>query len=250
MALDTAFLARPIAHRGLHDAARGIPENSAAAFRAAVAADYGIELDLQLSSDGQAMVFHDRDFDRMTDQRGPVSGRTAADADAIRLQGGSQKIPRLTEILEMVAGRVPLLIEMKDQSGSLGPGPARLETALAGALARYSGPVAVMSFNPETVGNFTRLAPEIPVGLVTGPFRPGDWPDVPRPRLERLQRAAALGGLKGCFISHDHRDLDRPLVAGLRSSGLPVLCWTVRSAAQERRARKFADNITFEGYLP
>ena len=250
MALDAAFLARPIAHRGLHDAKRGIPENSAAAFRAAIAGNYGIELDLQVSSDGHAMVFHDFDFDRMTDHRGPVSARLARDTDMIRLQGGEQTVPRLTEILAMVAGKVPLLIEMKDQSGVLGPGPARLEAALARALSTYRGPVAVMSFNPDAVGSFTRLSPDIPVGLVTGPFRKSDWPDVPEARLDRLNSGAELPGIGGSFISHDHRDLDRPMVAGLRDSGLPVLCWTVRSRAEEERARKFADNVTFEGYLP
>ena len=131
--LPAAFLERPIAHRALHGPGR--PENSRAAIRAAVAAGYGIEIDVQPSADGVAMVFHDADLDRLTGTAGPIRGRTAADLARLPLHGGDEGIPTLAEVLALVAGRVPLLVEIKDQDGALGPGVGALEAATAAACA-------------------------------------------------------------------------------------------------------------------
>ena len=248
-ALPPVFLARPIAHRALHGPGR--PENGLAAIAAAVDAGWGIEIDLQGSADGQAMVFHDPTLDRMTDRSGPVRAHDAAALGTMALAGGQgETIATLGAVLTAVAGRVPLLIELKDQTSTLGGDDGALEAATAQALSGYGGPVAVMSFNPAMIGRMARLAPEVPRGLVT--FA---WPDTTAPGLDpaqrdRLRAIADFDAVGAAFISHDHRDLDRPAVAALKARGVPVLCWTVRSADEAARARRSADQITFEGFTP
>lgn len=246
--LPDAFVAAPIAHRGLHDRAAGCLENTASAALAAIKAGYGIEIDVQLSSDGQAMVFHDETLDRLTGQSGLLSARTAADLGQIRLTGTDDRIPALPDLLALVAGRVPLLIEIKDQGGAMGPAVGPLEQAVARALEGYAGPVAIMSFNPHSVIAFGAAAPAIPRGLATSAFRVENWPTLSlgvRDRLRDIPDYAATGA---CFISHEATDLDRPRVADLKAEGAVIACWTIRSAIAEAAARRIADTITFEGY--
>lgn len=246
--LSPDFLRIPLAHRGYHDQAQGRPENSCAAFRAAMDAGYGIELDLQCSADGQAMVFHDDDLDRLTDATGPVAARTAADLKTIRLTGSDETIPTLPEVLALVAGRVPLLIEIKDGLDTMRPTTRRLEQATAAALAGYAGPVAVMSFNPHCVANMASLAPDIARGLTTDAYDPEDCAPLPAATCDRLRDIPDYDTTLSSFISHLATDLDRPRVAELKSRGASILCWTIRSPAAEAAARRVAQNITFEGY--
>ena len=247
-ALPPVFLTTPIAQRALHDRAAGLPENSRAAIRAAVAAGYGIEIDLQLSADGQAMVFHDYDLKRLTAETGPVRQRSAADLGRIPLASGDgEGIPTLAEVLEIVAGQVPLLIEIKDQDGGMGPDVGPLEQAAARVLQGYGGPVAVMSFNPHSVAAFGAAAPGLPRGLTTSAYDPGDW-NLSRATCDRLRDIPDFDRVGASFISHEAADLARDRVQALRAAGVPVLCWTIRSEAQDRAARAFADNVTFEGY--
>ena len=246
--LPPEFLARPIAHRALHG--RAGPENSRAAIAAALSAGYGIEIDLQASRDGVAMVFHDAHLDRLTRAKGAVAARTARDLTRLRLRGTSERIPTLREVLALVAGRVPLLIEVKDQSGTLGPVDARLEADTAAALTGYKGPVAVMSFNPYSMEAMARLAPDIPRGLVTSAFAPAGWPGTAPERLAKLATIPDFDRVGASFISHDWRGLDMARVTALKAMGVPVLCWTIKDPAQEAQARQTADNITFEGYTP
>ena len=247
-ALPPVFLTTPIAHRALHDRAAGRPENSRAAIRAAVAAGYGIEIDLQLSADGQAMVFHDYDLKRLTAETGPVRQRSATDLGRITLASGDgEGIPTLAEVLEIVAGQVPLLIEIKDQDGGMGPDVGPLEQAAARVLQGYGGPVAVMSFNPHSVAAFGAAAPGLPRGLTTSAYDPGDW-NLSRATCDRLRDIPDFDRVGASFISHEAADLARDRVQALRAAGVPVLCWTIRSEAQDRAARAFADNVTFEGY--
>ncbi|WP_425073183.1 glycerophosphodiester phosphodiesterase family protein [Sagittula sp. S175] len=248
MMLPAAFLTRPIAHRALHDRAAGRPENSRAAFRAAIDAGYGIEFDLQLSSDGQAMVFHDYDLKRLTGVAGAVRQRTAAELAATRLLDAGDGIPTLAEMLEMVAGRVPLLIEVKDQDGAMGPDVGPLEQATAEALRDYTGDVALMSFNPYSVKALARLCPDRPVGLTSCAGSVEDYPTLSKARREELARLPVADEIDLAFISHDHHDLSNPRVAELKARGVPILCWTIRSPAEEAAAREIADNVTFEGY--
>ncbi len=248
MSLPNSLLKTPIAHRGLHDVKDGRPENSIEAARAAIDKGYGIELDLQLSADGQAMVFHDYALDRLTMETGPVRARTAGQLAVIPLRGGRSGIPTLREFLNVVAGRVPLLIELKDQDGGLGPDVGALEKATALALADYEGDFAVMSFNPNSVKDLARLMPDVPRGLVTESFPIDDWP-VAEPVLARLREIPDYDHVGATFISHDVKDLDRPRVAELKAAGANILCWTIRSAEAEAEARRIVDNVTFEGYL-
>lgn len=247
--LPAALLQFPIAHRALHDVAAGRPENSRAAIRAAMAAGFGIEIDLQLSRDNQALVFHDYDLGRLTDDVGAIRQLSAAEAGQVALKhGDGETIPTLPEILELVAGHAPLLIELKDQDGGMGPDIGPLEAATVTALQGYQGPVALMSFNPHSVAELARLAPDIPRGLVTESYDPADMP-LSVATCDRLREIPDFDRVGAAFISHEVSDLTRPRVLELRRAGVPVLCWTVRSAQIDVEARRNADNVTFEGYL-
>lgn len=247
MTLPHAFYDLPLAHRGLHDVSDGRPENSRAAIRAAIAAGYGIEIDVQLSSDGAAMVFHDYALDRLTAQRGPVRLRRGDELAAVPLNGADECIPDLDEVLSIVAGQVPLVVEIKDQDGGMGPDVGPLEEAVAMALRGYQGPLAVMSFNPHSVGRMAELLPEVPRGIVTSAYRYEDWP-LAREVCDRLRDIPDYDRVGACFISHEVNDLANPRIAELRAKGAMICCWTVRAAEQEAEAREIVDNITFEGY--
>jgi len=246
--LPHAFLDVPLAHRALHDRAQGRIENSAGAIAAAVAAGYGIEIDLQLSSDGLAMVFHDEKLDRLTLEQGPVAARTADELGRIRLADSTDTIPTLPQVLALVGGKVPLLIEIKDQSLSMGPTDGRLETATALALDGYPGPVAVMSFNPTVIHHMARLAPHVPRGITTSAYDPADWAPLSEAICNRLREIPDYDATGASFVSHEASDLSRPRLNELKAMGAAILCWTIRSPDQEAQARRFADNVTFEGY--
>lgn len=247
-ALPAAFLTRPIAHRGYHDVMEGRPENSRAAFEAAIEAGYGIELDLQLSSDGQAIVFHDYMLERLAESCGPIQRKTVAELSEINLKGGSEGIPTLVEVLKLVAGRVPLLIELKDQDGQMGANIGQLEAATAEALQDYTGLVALMSFNPHTVQRMTELCPDVPRGLVTSAYTPEKWAPLSPKVCAHLRDIPDYDRVGASFISHEVEDLDSVRVAELKSEGAKVLCWTVKSPESEAEARQVAENITFEQY--
>ncbi len=248
MMLPRGFYNRPLAHRALHDVSDGRPENSRAAIRAAIAAGYGIEIDVQLSADGTAMVFHDYGLERLTGKTGAVRLRPAAELAQVQLLGGDEGIPDLEEVLDIVAGQVPLVIELKDQDGAMGTDLGPLEHAVAGAIKGYEGPLALMSFNPHAVAMMATLAPDVPRGIVTSAYDPADWP-LPAAVCDRLRDIPDFDRVGACFISHEVHDLSRPRVAQLKDQGAMICCWTVRSAAQEAQARRIADNITFEHYL-
>jgi glycerophosphoryl diester phosphodiesterase len=246
--IPQGLLTTPIAHRALHDIEAGRPENSPTAFAAAMRAGYAIECDVQLSADGQAMVFHDRKLGRLTQTKGPLRDLTAAALQRIPLRHGTDTIPTLPQMLAQVAGRVPLLIEIKDQAGGMGETDGLLEQATADALRGYDGQVAVMSFNPHSVATMARIAPGIPRGLTTSAWIPEDWPGISAATCDRLREIPDADTIPIDFISHEAPDLDRPRVQALKARGVAILCWTITSAEMETAARKVADNITFEGY--
>ncbi|MEL6684124.1 MAG: glycerophosphodiester phosphodiesterase family protein [Pseudomonadota bacterium] len=249
MTLPASFFARPISHRALHDRKAGRVENSMKSIQAAVGARYGIEIDVQLTSDGHAMVFHDDLLDRLTAETGPVRGRTRAELEAIALTDDGGMIPSLENVLKVVAGQVPLLIEIKDQDGAMGPDVGPLEEATCAALQGYAGDVALMSFNPHAIVACADLAPHIPRGIVTSSYEAMFWPEVPAETRDILREIPDYDRVGACFISHEATDLDRPRVAALKAQGAQILTWTIRSAKAEADARRIVDNVTFEGYL-
>ncbi|HEX8262626.1 MAG TPA: glycerophosphodiester phosphodiesterase family protein [Allosphingosinicella sp.] len=223
----------PFAHRGLHGA--GLVENSGAAIRAALAGGYGIELDVQLSADGEAMVFHDYELDRLTGDRGLLLRRTAAELAAIRFAAADEAMPRLAEALRIVSGRGPLLIELKSRERRV----ERLCRAVADALAGYEGPVGAMSFNPQVGAWFARNAPQVLRGLVvTEQGKKG--------LRGRIERRLFLWRARPDFLAYDIRDLPSRFAGRARACGLPVYAWTVRTGADRARAAAHADQIIFE----
>ena len=250
VALPRVFLDRPIAHRALHDAAAGVIENSPAAIRRAVVAGYAIEIDVQLSADGVAMVFHDDDLARLTGEPGAVRSRTAAELGQLRLTGSDDTIPTLADMLSLIDGAVPLVIEIKDQTGCFGPGDDTLERAVAADVKGYPGPVAVMSFNPHCVSACAEHLPKLPRGLVSRAFAPENWPNLSPETLHDLRETAAFDRVGASFVSHQAADLTRPRIAALKARGVPIICWTVTTPEGEAQARRIADNITFERYRP
>jgi glycerophosphoryl diester phosphodiesterase len=225
--------ALPFAHRGLHGAGR--VENSRAAFGAAIAAGHGIELDVQLSRDGEAMVFHDYQLDRLTGAAGDVAARTAAQLAAIPLSGTEETIPPLREVLQLVGGRVPVLIELKAPDRNV----ARLCLAVFRALEGYRGPVGVMSFNPEVARWFAGQAPKVLRGLVvTERGKKGV--------RGRLERSFALWRSRAQFVACDIRDLPSRFARKRRKKGVPVFTWTVRGEIDRSRAAQHADQIIYE----
>jgi glycerophosphoryl diester phosphodiesterase len=233
-----AFLsAQPFAHRGLHG--HGVVENSRAAFSAAIAAGHGIELDVQGGTEGEAFVFHDERLERLTNETGLFVDRLGTQLDKITLKGTHETIPRLAEILDLVGGRVPILIEVKATGALVGV----LCLAVRRALEGYRGDVAVMSFHPGIGRWFHDHAPRFARGLVitesndSGRFR----------NLRgRGTRHLALWRARPDFLAYDIRDLPSGFAAQQRSRGLPLLTWTVRTSDQERTAFANADEVIYE----
>lgn len=248
--LPAVFRTIPLAHRGLHGLAHGCAENSCTAFRGARDAGYGIELDIQMSRDGEAMVIHDYVLERLTGREGFIAKTDAADLGRITLTGGSDTIPTLREVLRIVGGQVPLLVELKDQDGALGRNVGRMARRVAELLDGYRGPLACMSFNPHAMAAMREVAPDMVLGLATGPFESEFWSHVPDARLAEVRAMPDLARVGAGFISHKLNDLTVGHVAVARAAGLSVLSWTIRSLEEEKIVRSIADNITFEGYLP
>lgn len=230
---DRAFLTRqPFAHRGLHGP--GVVENSRAAFRAAIGAGHGVECDVRPSADGVAYVFHDDALDRLCGRDGRFGGMDADALDGVVLAGADETVPRLAEMLALVAGRVPLLVELKAERGRT----IALCRAVAEALAHYDGEAAVMSFSPEVGAWFSLNAPERARGLVVSEEGKG-W------LRGAAERRLSVAAARPHFLAYDIRDLPSGFARGFRESG-PLLTWTVRSEAQRAVAAAHADQIIYE----
>jgi len=236
--LDWLF-ATPVAHRGLHDGSTR-PENSMAAFAAAADAGYGIELDVRLSRDGRVMVFHDAVLDRLTPERGSMAEREEGELTAIALMGTTETIPLFVDVLEAVKGRVPILVEIKNEN----PVAGLLEQAVCDWLSDYEGPVAVQSFNPASIRAVGECAPQLPRGFLFSPLSPALPWAVAQSSLHELRKSPRLD-FGGC----DVRGLPYDPVPSLQGK-LPLLGWTVTSADVERVAREWVQNVIFEGYRP
>ncbi|MEJ2410053.1 MAG: glycerophosphodiester phosphodiesterase family protein [Novosphingobium sp.] len=223
------------AHRGLHDA--GVPENSRSAFERAALAGCGIELDVQRSVDGLPVVFHDETLDRMTSETGPLARRCAVELGAVRLAGTAQTIPTLRQVLADVAGRVPVLVEIKSGRDAR---VAALCLAVRRVLEGYTGPHAVMSFDPRVSHWFRLHSPHTLRGLS---ITEGEDRALPG----KVRRRLALWHARPDFLAYDVRDLPSRFAAGQRRRGLPIVAWTIAGAEHAERAASYADADIFEG---
>lgn len=216
------------AHRGLHGP--GVPENSMAAFRGAIEAGAGIECDVRLSSDGHVMVFHDHDLRRMCASALAVEATRADILAAQTLFDSGEHIPRLAELIELVAGRVPLLIELKCRGGNA----ARLAEAVATELGEYAGPVGVMSFESRAIKWFARRRADRRRGLVISD------------RASAINRWSGILNASPHFLAVDRGAIARSWVAKQRA-GRWVYSWTIRSHEQRETAAIHADALIWEG---
>ena len=236
--------ARPIAHRGFHEAAKGTIENTPSAFRAAIESGYGIECDLQISADGEAMVHHDDELGRLTDGQGRLDAMTAVALKQVPFKGSSDRMLTLGELCDLVGGRTTLVIELKSQF----PGDTRLAARTANVLAGKVGPIAVMSFDPLLMAALRRIGPSLTLGMVAMKRAP-DAPPTSRMPALRYLRAMLAGRLQ--FMAYRVQDLDTvPPRLARNLLGWPLLTWTVRTADDRARAARYADQVIFEGFRP
>ncbi|MEM6293666.1 MAG: glycerophosphodiester phosphodiesterase family protein [Myxococcota bacterium] len=230
----------PVAHRGLHD--DRVPENSLAAFEAACEAGVPLELDVHASADGHAIVFHDDTLARMTGAEGRVGAHTAKQLARFRLGSSQEHIPTLADVLARVRGRVPIVVEVKNE-GRVG----LVERAVERVLSGYRGDVAVQSFNPLTLAWFRREMPDLPRGLLAGDMDELDMNPLKQFALERLLLTPHA---RPAYIGYDLRALPIQPATLLRRLGMPLLAWTVRTEADQARAFELADNYIFENVSP
>jgi glycerophosphoryl diester phosphodiesterase len=241
------LIARPVAHRGLHDASLGVIENTPSAFAAAVAGRYAIECDLQITADGEAMVHHDDALGRLTEGEGRLDAMSAAALKAAPFRSTADRMLTVGELCDLVAGQVPLVIELKSHHD----GDRRLVARAAEVLSHYRGQAALMSFDPAQIGALREIAPALPRGLVAERHRrrAGDSLVADFKRALVYAPSALRMGLQ--FLAYGVKDLPGtlPLAAryGLR---LPLLTWTVRSEADRATAARWADQMIFEGFQP
>src|SRR6476620_10485336 len=240
--------ARPVAHRGLHDAARGIMENMPAAALAAVDGNFAIECDIQLTSDGEAMVHHDDALGRLTEGAGALLGKTAAELKAVKFKNTPEKMMSLGDLCTLVAGRVPLVIEVKSHFD----GDRKLVARMAEVLAGYSGPAVGMSFDPDQVLALRELMPSRARGIVAErEYTEEDWPEASPEQRRGMTHLRHAFRSRPHFVAYWVNELPAaaPWIAR-NIFGLPLLTWTVRTPEQRARAARHADQIIFEGFVP
>jgi glycerophosphoryl diester phosphodiesterase len=240
--------ARPIAHRGLHDAARGLIENSAGAVNAAIAANYGIEVDVQISADGEAMVHHDDVLGRLTEGEGRIDCFSASELKRIPFRGSAERMMTLGDLCDLVAGRVTMLIELKSRFNGEGRLPDRVAEVLAG----YRGPAAPMSFDPGQLKLLRQKAPRLVCGIVAAKYRPHPyWDQMPSWMRHSMGYLLTALVARPQFVAYAVADLPAfaPLFAR-RVLGLPLLTWAVRTEAERQCAARWADQMIFEGFRP
>jgi len=240
--------ARPVAHRGLHDVARGIIENMPAAALAAVNANFAIECDIQLSADGEAMVHHDDALGRLTEGSGALRGKTAAELKAVRFKNTDERMITLGDLCTLVAGRVPLVIEVKSHFD----GDRKLVARMAEVLAAYSGPAVGMSFDPDQVMALRQLMPSRPRGIVAErEYTEDEWPEASAEQRRGMTHLRHAFRTRPHFVAYwvDELPATAPWIAR-NIFGLPLLTWTVRTPEQRARAARYADQMIFEGFVP
>lgn len=248
--IDRATFLRPTAHRGLHNAKRGIVENTGPAFEAAMAKGYGIECDVRPAADGLPVVFHDEALTRLVAGRGPIAKVTERQLQSLRHRVGGAPILTFDELLELVSGRVPLLVEIKSEWH---PPQKSFLSKLATAASAYRGPIALMSFDPAVMTVIRSLAPHLPRGMISGSYIGSGWwsRKISGKRGAALRDLLESGPVAPDFYAYDVNALPTPVTEYARLvQGLPLFTWTVRNTKQRRIAANSADAMIFEGFEP
>src|SRR5215468_3999574 len=240
--------ARPVAHRGLHDISRGVVENMPAAAEAAISGNFAIECDIQLTADGEAMVYHDDELDRLTEGHGALLTKTAAELTAARFKNTDEHMMTLADLCTLVAGRVPVVIEVKSHFD----GDRKLVKRMAEVLSSYQGPAVGMSFDPDQVIALRELIPSRPRGIVAEhDYTAEDWPDASPAQRHEMTHLRHFFRTRPDFVAYWVNDLPStaPWLAR-KLFGCPLLTWTVRTPEQRARAARHADQMIFEGFVP
>lgn len=240
------LVARPIAHRGLHDKTNGVIENTASAFAGAIARNFAIECDLQITADGEAVVFHDETLERLTGSPGRVKDLTAAEMKKQTILNSKDGVQTITELLDQVDGKVPLLIELK----SHWDGDDKLVARALDILRDYRGPYCLMSFDPGAIEAVRVQSPHTVRGIVADRAVDDYYNMLPLARRLELRSFSHLARTQPHFISFDFRDLPFAPITEFRQAGHPVISWTIRTPEQASMARRHSDQVTFEGFLP
>ncbi|MBP5194075.1 MAG: glycerophosphodiester phosphodiesterase [Clostridia bacterium] len=228
---NSSVLNTPVAHRGLHN--ENYPENSMAAFKNAIDRGYPIEMDVHMSSDGKLVVFHDDNLSRMTGYNADIREVDYQTIQSLRLKNTDEVIPDFSDFLALVGGRVPLLIEVKQQKQK------GIEQKIIDELKEYNGEFVVQSFDPRIVINFKKLAPEIIRGQLACGYKQGLGF-----AKEFVLKHTPLNFLsKPDFVNYDIGSLP---TKRSRYGGLPLICWTVRTEEQKKKAESLGINYVFE----
>jgi glycerophosphoryl diester phosphodiesterase len=240
--------ARPIAHRGLHDKAKGVIENTASAALAAIEAKYAIECDVQVTADGEAVVFHDFELERLTKGSGRVDAMRAEAVAGLSMRGTQDRVMRLADWLGLIAGRSVAVIEIK----SVFAGDMRLARRIVEVMKGYRGPFALKSFDPMVLETLREIAPEMPRGIVAmNDYEHSDYRRLSNNEKHALANLLHFSRTEPNFLSWRVADLPcaAPFLCRTRL-GVPVMAWTVRTVENRARASTHADQMVFEGFEP
>lgn len=246
--LPAGFLARPVAHRGLHRAGAGIIENTRSAFQGAIDRGFAIECDIQLSGDGEAMVFHDYVLERLTEGAGRVDALPAAKLRDMVFRKGTDRMETLGDLFAQTAGRVPLVVEVKSRFD----GDTRVIRRVAELARDYAGPLVFKSFDPRQMIALREAGVKQPVGIVaTHDYEYDDYEMLSKEEKHALANLLHFNESRPDFLSWYYQSL--PLAAPFlcRSViGLPLMSWTIRSQEIANMVAPHIDQIVFEGFDP
>jgi glycerophosphoryl diester phosphodiesterase len=242
---------RPIAHRGLHDKAGGVIENTLASAEAAIAGRFSVECDIQLSADGEAIVFHDETLDRLTAASGPVWSRSAAEIATIRIEGSGESPPTFAALLGKVTGRTPIICELKSRFD----GDWRIGDRASALAADYDGPLAFKTFDHDLAAYLSLRRPQMrpprggcPIGILAqASYDDPSWAFLSAEQKRDWSDFGHYDRARPDFLSWNVDDLPHKIQFLMKElTGAPIMAWTVRTAEQREAARKWADQIVFD----
>jgi glycerophosphoryl diester phosphodiesterase len=240
------LVARPIAHRGLHNKAGGSIENTTSAFAGAIKSNYAIECDLQITADGEAVVFHDETLERLTGAKGEVKSLNTNALQKIPITNSKDRMQTLGELLDQVSGKVPLIIELKSHWDN----NVALALRALKVLQSYAGPYALMSFDPDLVAAVAAQSPSTLRGITADRTTHREYNILSLQRRLAMRLFSHIEQTRPHFISFYFRDLPYAPVQAIRAAGHPIITWTIRSEEQRRVALRYSDQVTFEGFAP